>query len=148
MLRISSRHLLAWTAYLTDFRFKFEKSKQWIRWYQNDQYCITSWRELNNLMWGQKELSLSWAIEASLYLQHIGTSVCYIYIYIYYTVFMYTDVHVNPEPEHIQATNCLTSMQEYQLEKSCCNFSTHTTGNTSKEHCLLRHMRISSQITK
>lgn len=50
---------------------------------------------------------------------------------------MYTDVHVNPEPEHIQATNCLTFMQEYQLEKSCCNFSTHTIGNTSKEHSVL-----------
>lgn len=50
---------------------------------------------------------------------------------------MYTDVHVNPEPEHIQATNCLTFMQEYQLEKSCYNFSTHTIGNTSKEHSVL-----------
>lgn len=49
---------------------------------------------------------------------------------------MYTDVHVNPEPEHIQATNCLTFMQ-YQLEKSCYNFSTHTIGNTSKEHSVL-----------
>lgn len=47
---------------------------------------------------------------------------------------MYTDVHVNPELENIQATNCLTSMQKYQLQKTCCNLSTYTIGNTSKKH--------------
>lgn len=45
---------------------------------------------------------------------------------------MYTDVHVNSEAENNQATNCLTSMQEYQLQKTYSNSSTYTTGNTKK----------------
>lgn len=58
---------------------------------------------------------------------------------------MYTGVHANHEPENIQATNCLTSMQEYKLQNTCCNFSTYTIGNTSKKHpthfnaCYLHH---------
>lgn len=47
---------------------------------------------------------------------------------------MYTDVHINPEPESIQATNCLSSMQEYQWQKTSYNFSTYTIGNISKKH--------------
>lgn len=46
---------------------------------------------------------------------------------------MYTDVHINPEPESIQATNCLSSMQEYQWQKTSYNFSTYTIGNIPKK---------------
>lgn len=83
-------------------------------------------------MWGQKELSLSWVIEASLHLEHIDTPM-YVF-YINYIVFMYTDVHVKPEPENIQVTNGLNSMQEYQLQKACCHCNTYIIGNTSKKH--------------